>query len=49
MIRALDVVAREAEAGLREVVGAEREELGVACDVAGHEACAGQLDHGARR
>ena len=44
---ALDVVAREAEPGLREVVGAEREELGVACDVAGHEARAGQLDHGA--
>jgi hypothetical protein len=27
--RALDVVAREPERGLRQVVGAEREELGV--------------------
>ena len=40
-----DVVAREAERRLREVVGAEREELGVARDVAGGEARAGQLDH----
>jgi Aldo/keto reductase family len=43
---ALDVVAGEAEGGLRQVVGAEREELGVARDVAGHEARPRQLDHG---
>src|SRR5215217_1731239 len=33
---ALDVVAREAERGLRQVVGSEREEVSVLRDLAGH-------------
>ena len=37
--------SREKPRRLREIVGAEREELGVARDLAGHEASAGQLDH----
>src|SRR5215212_1537469 len=37
---ALDVVAREAERRLREVVRAEREEVRVLGDPVGHEACA---------
>ena len=41
----LDVVAREAERGLREVVGAEREEVGLLGDAVRHEAGARQLDH----
>ncbi len=45
---ALDVVAREPERGLGEVVGAEREEVGVRCDPVGHEAGPRQLDHRAQ-
>ena len=41
----LDVVAREAERRLREVVRAEREEVGVVGDLVGQEARARQLDH----
>ena len=41
----LDVVAREAERGLREVVGAEREERGLAREPVGDEARPRQLDH----
>ncbi len=41
----LDVVAAEAERGLGEVVGAEREEVGVAGDLVGLEAGARKLDH----
>jgi hypothetical protein len=41
----LDVVAREAERGLGEVVGAEGEEVRDARDAIGHEARAGVLDH----
>ena len=44
------IVARQAEAGLREIVGAEGEELraGVACgDLVGPQRGARQLDHGA--
>ena len=44
-MRALDVVAREAEGGLGEVVRAEGEELRVGGDLAGGEAGAWQLDH----
>ena len=42
---ALHVVAREAERGLREVVRAEREEVGLLGDPVGHEAGPRQLDH----
>src|SRR3954452_18163837 len=42
---ALGVVAREAQRRLREVVGAEREEVGMLGDAVGHEARARQLDH----
>ncbi len=42
---ALDVVAAEAERRLGEVVGAEREEVGDACDPVGLQARARQLDH----
>src|SRR5262249_42674801 len=41
---ALGVVAREAERRLREVVGAEREEVGVLGDLVGTDARARQLD-----
>ena len=44
------IVAREAETGLRQVVGAEREELGARCrrrDLGGPQRRARQLDHGA--
>src|SRR5262245_7537596 len=41
-----DVVAREAEGELREIVGAERKELGVAGNLVGNNAAAGNLDHG---
>ena len=40
----IDVVARDAEAGLREVVGSEAEELGVFGDLAGGQGSAQQLD-----
>ena len=46
---ALHVVAREAERRLGEVVGAEREEVGVLGDPVGHEARPRQLDHRADR
>src|SRR3954449_12510882 len=42
---ALDVVAAEAQRGLREVVGAEGEEVGLLGDPVGLEARARQLDH----
>src|SRR5512133_1377649 len=42
---ALDVVAAEAQRGLREVVGAEGEEVGLLGDPVGQEACTRQLDH----
>ncbi len=38
-----------AERGLGQVVGAEGEEIGALADLAGHQAGAGQLDHGADR
>jgi hypothetical protein len=41
----LDVVARESQGGLREVVGPKREELPVLGDLARHEAGARELDH----
>src|SRR3954447_12963628 len=41
------VVARNAERGLRQIVGAEREELRGLADLAGLETRARQLDHGA--
>ena len=43
------VVARHAEAGLREVVGAEAEELGGLGNFVGGERAARDLDHGANR
>ncbi len=43
----VDVVARDAEGGLREIVGAEREELGLFGDLIGSQSGARQLDHGA--
>ena len=43
--RSLDVVAREPEGGLGEVVGTEREEVGVLGEGAGHDARARQFDH----
>ena len=46
---ALGVVAREAERGLREVVRAEREEVGVLGDLVGPDARARELDHRAAR
>ncbi len=42
---AAGVIARQAERGLREVVGAEREEVGVLGDAVGDHARARQLDH----
>ena len=45
----LDVVAAEPERGLGQVVGAEREEVGVARDLIGDQAGARQLDHRADR
>ena len=44
---ARSVVAADAVGGLRQVVGAEREELRGLRDVAGHQARARKLDHGA--
>src|ERR1700691_6759145 len=41
------VIAGDSECGLGEVVGTEAEELGVGSDFVGHDAGAGQLDHGA--
>src|SRR5690242_14129627 len=41
------IVARDAEGGLREIVGAEGEKLRSLGDLAGLEARARQLDHGA--
>ena len=41
------VVARDAERGLRQVVGAEGEELRPLCNLASGDRGAGQLDHGA--
>src|SRR5271167_4213569 len=41
----LDVVAREPEAGLRQVVCAEGEEVRVLGDLTGYETGARQLDH----
>ena len=43
----VDVVARDAERGLRQVVGAEAEELGFFGDLIGGEGGARQFDHGA--
>ena len=43
----VDVVAREAEGGLGEVVGSEAEELGLLGDLVGDQSGAGKLDHGA--
>ena len=40
-----DVVAREAQRHLRQVVGAEREELGDLGNLVGGHGCAGNLDH----
>ena len=40
-----DVVAAEAEGHLRQVVGAEREELGLLGDLVGRQGGAGDLDH----
>jgi len=45
--RSLDVITGEAKAGLREVVGTKREEVGVTGDVLGHDGRARELDHGA--
>ena len=42
---AAGIVARQAEAGLRQIVGAEAEELGRLGDLAGAERSARQLDH----
>ena len=42
-----DVVAAEAEGHLGQVVGAEREELGLLGDLVGRQGGAGDLDHGA--
>src|SRR3546814_9125791 len=42
-----DLVARQAEAGLGQVVGAEGEELGALGDLGGPQAGTRQLDHGA--
>ena len=44
-----DVVAREAEGHLRQVVGAERKELGLDGDLVGRQGGAGNLDHRADR
>ena len=44
---ALGVVAAEAKGGLRQVVGAEAEELGHLGDRPGGQSCAGQFDHSA--
>ena len=41
------VVAREAEGGLSEIVGAEGEELGLFGDFVRHQRRPRQLDHGA--
>src|SRR5258708_22602025 len=41
-----NVIAREAESGLGEIVGAEREKLRLAGNLVGDDASAGQLDHG---
>src|SRR3546814_3362882 len=41
------IVARQAEAGLGQVVGAEGEELGALGDLGGPQAGTRQLDHGA--
>ena len=41
------VVAREAHGGLRQIVGAEAEELGFFGDLVGGEGGARDLDHGA--
>jgi hypothetical protein len=40
-----DVVAGKAEAGLREIVGAEGEEFGALGDLVGDDAAAGDFDH----
>ncbi len=45
--KARRVVAADAVGGLRQIVGAEREELGRLRDLAGHERGARQFDHGA--
>src|SRR5258705_9754451 len=45
----VDVVAREAPSGLREIVGTEREELGFFGNLRGDERGARQLDHGAHQ
>src|SRR5437868_3424722 len=42
----VDVVAREAERGLSEVVGAKGEELGLLRDLVSHQGGAGEFDHG---
>ena len=41
----LDVIAGEADSGLGEIVGAEREEVGVVGDAIGDKAGARKLDH----
>ena len=41
----VDVVARDAERGLRQIVGAEAEELGLLGDLVGGQGGARQLDH----
>src|SRR5207253_4918983 len=41
------IVTADAVSGLRQIVGAEGEEFGGLCDLAGHQAGARQLDHGA--
>src|SRR5579871_2883499 len=42
---AAGIVARETEAGLRQIVGAEAEELGALGDLGGAQSRARQLDH----
>src|SRR5438132_8620707 len=42
----VDVITREAEGGLREIVGAETEELGFLGDLVSNQSRARQLNHG---
>mmetsp|Transcript_10136 Transcript_10136/g.25743 ORF Transcript_10136/g.25743 Transcript_10136/m.25743 type:complete len:233 (+) Transcript_10136:62-760(+) len=42
---AADIVAADAEAGLRKVVGAKGKEIGGLCDLVGREGRTGELDH----
>src|ERR1019366_339491 len=45
----VNVVTRETEGGLREIVGAEAEELGFFGDLIGNQRCSWQLDHGSHQ